>query len=108
MTISERAGKAVTLKTSGQCNCAQAVATVLADQTSLTEEQLRHITAGFCAGMGNMEATCGALIGAGIITGLATEGQGTLRLTKQIQEEFGRRCGGKVDERSVHGFPAVA
>lgn len=93
MTLNERAEKAATLKNSGQYNCAQAVAAVLADQTNLTEEQLTQITAGFCAGMGNMEATCGALIGAGMITGLKTEGKGTLRLTKQIQEEFGRRCG---------------
>ncbi|MDT3843175.1 MAG: C-GCAxxG-C-C family protein [Bacillota bacterium] len=93
MTIQERAEKAVELKLSGRCNCAQAVATVLADQTELSEEQLRMLTAGFCAGMGNLQATCGALIGAGMITGLKTEGRGTLSMTKQIQEEFGRRCG---------------
>ncbi len=93
MTINERAEKAAALKSSGQYNCAQAVAAVLADETSLTEEQLTQLTAGFCAGMGNMEATCGALIGAGMITGLKTEGKGTLRLTRELQEEFGRKCG---------------
>ena len=39
-----------------------------------------------------MEATCGALIGVGMIAGLKTEGRGTLGITRQIQEEFGRRC----------------
>ena len=93
MTLSERAEKAVELKTSGKYNCAQSVTVALSDQTKLSEEELRQISAGFCAGMGNLEATCGALIGAGMIAGLKTEGKGTLGTTKQIQEEFGRRCG---------------
>ena len=77
MTLSERAEKAVELKTSGKYNCAQSVTVALADQTKLSEEELRQISAGFCAGMGNLEATCGALIGAGMIAGLKTEGKGT-------------------------------
>ena len=93
MTLTERANKAVELKTSGKYNCAQSVAVSLADETGLTEDQLRQVSAGFCAGMGNLQATCGALIGAGMIAGLKTEGQGTLSKTKQIQEEFAKRCG---------------
>lgn len=93
MTLTERADKAVELKLSGGYNCSQAVTAVLADQTSLTDEQLKQITAGFCAGMGNLEATCGALIGAGMIAGLKTEGNGTLKIARQIQESFRERCG---------------
>ena len=93
MTLTERANKAVELKLSGGYNCSQAVTAVLADQTSLTDEQLKQITAGFCAGMGNLEATCGALIGAGMIAGLKTEGNGTLKIARQIQEAFRERCG---------------
>lgn len=93
MTLEERAERAVALKNSGMYNCAQAVTAALADQTGITEEQLKQVSAGFCAGMGNLEATCGALIGAGMIAGLKTEGKGTLGVTKQIQEEFGKRCG---------------
>ncbi len=93
MTLKERAQKAVELKASGQYNCAQAVTAVLADETPLAEEQLKAVSAGFCAGMGNLEATCGALIGAGMIAGLKTEGKGTLGITRQIQEEFAKRCG---------------
>jgi C_GCAxxG_C_C family probable redox protein len=93
MTLSERAEMAVELKTSGQCNCAQAVTIALSDQTNMTKEQLAQISAGFCAGMGNLEATCGALIGAGMIAGLKTEGKGTLGMTKKIQEEFANRSG---------------
>ncbi len=93
MTLSERAERAVELKNSGMYNCAQSVTAALADETDLTEEQLKQISAGFCAGMGNLQATCGALIGAGMIAGLKTEGRGTLGTTRMIQEEFGRRCG---------------
>jgi C_GCAxxG_C_C family probable redox protein len=93
MNIKERAEKAVQLKLSGGYNCSQAVTAALAEETNLTEGQLKPISAGFCAGMGNLEATCGALIGAGMIAGLKTEGRGTLGITRQIQEEFGRRCG---------------
>ena len=93
MTLNERTQKAVDLKNSGKYNCSQAVSIALADQTGLSEEQLFQATAGFCAGMGNMEATCGALIGAGMVAGLSTQGKGTLGLARQIQEEFGKRCG---------------
>ena len=93
MTLTERAEKAVEMKNSGRYNCAQAVTAALVDQTGLSEEQLKQISAGFCAGMGNLEATCGALIGAAMIMGLKSEGKGTLGITKQLQEEFGRRSG---------------
>lgn len=93
MTIHERAEKAAMMKGSGRYNCAQAVSAVLADQTELSEEQLSHITAGFCAGMGTMEATCGALIGAGIVAGLSTGGSGTLPIAGQMLREFKTLCG---------------
>ena len=93
MDINERAQKAVELKTIGGYNCSQAVTAVLADQTSLTQEQLKQVSAGFCAGMGNLEATCGAIIGAGMIAGLKTEGKGTLPVSRKRQETFKERCG---------------
>jgi C_GCAxxG_C_C family probable redox protein len=93
MTIQERAQKAVELKTKGGYNCSQAVTAALSDETSLAPEQLRQVAAGFCAGMGNLEATCGALIGAGMIAGLKTEGNGTLMQTRKILENFRERCG---------------
>lgn len=93
MTLQERAEKAVSLKTTGVYNCAQAVAAALADQTGLEESQLTQLSAGFCAGMGTMEATCGALIGAGMAAGLKTGGVGTLRCTRQMITAFREKCG---------------
>jgi hypothetical protein len=43
--------------------------------------------------MGNLEATCGALIGAGMIAGLKSEGNGTLKMTRTMIETFKERCG---------------
>ena len=93
MTIGERAERAVFLKTKGGYNCSQAVCAVLADRTGLTEEQMIELSAGFCAGMGTMEATCGALIGAGIAAGAETRGDGTLRCTRRMIAAFRERCG---------------
>ena len=93
MDINERADKAVELKLSGRYNCSQAVTAVFADMVELSDEQLKKLTAGFCVGMGNLEATCGALIGAGMIAGLLTDGNGTLKVTRNIQETFRNRCG---------------
>ena len=60
---------AVQLKHTG-CNCCQAVLCAFAEESGLSELQLRQIGAGFGAGMGCMEATCGALIGAQILLGM--------------------------------------
>ncbi len=96
----ERAALAVDIKTSGRGNCAQAVAAALADRTALAEDTLRNLTAGFCAGMGTMDATCGALISAGMIAGAATNGQGTLRCARAMLERF-RELSGAVTCRDL-------
>jgi C_GCAxxG_C_C family probable redox protein len=93
MNIEERAEKAAQLKMSGKLNCAQSVVTALSDQCDLSEEQLQMISAGFCAGMGTLQATCGALIGAGMVAGLKTKGQGTLACTRMMIKEFEKKCG---------------
>lgn len=93
MNIEQRANRAVELKQSGAYNCCQAVAAVLADQTGLDADTIRQIAAGFGAGIGNMEGTCGALSGAVIAAGLKTRGAGSVRYTRQINESFRRMCG---------------
>ncbi|MCR4934869.1 MAG: C-GCAxxG-C-C family protein [Oscillospiraceae bacterium] len=92
MTIEQRAEKAAQLKQTS-CNCCQAVLCALADQTGLSEAELLPIGSGFAVGMGNMEATCGALVGAVAAAGLALEGRGTLRYARQLSEGFRASCG---------------
>lgn len=56
-------------KAAGTHNCAQAVATTYADYMNMNEEDVSNITSAFGTGMGNMEGTCGAIVGAGVVIG---------------------------------------
>ncbi len=91
MDIKEKAAKAVELKQQHGCNCCQAVLLALKDQVNLTEEQLTQLGAGFGLGMGNMEGTCGALIGAAIIAGFNTNV--TKAAVRSMNERFKEMCG---------------
>lgn len=91
MDIQQKADFAVQYKQQHGVNCCQAVLRALSDEVELTEEQLINIGSQFGLGMGNMEATCGALIGAGIIAGLTTNGDRTK--ARQLNETFKGMCG---------------
>lgn len=96
MTIEERAEYAAELKVTGQCNCTQAVLKAFEDKLPVNSEELMKLTAGFAAGMGCMESTCGALIGAIVVAGDLTEGKGTPRYSREILLDFQQRCGGTI------------
>lgn len=93
MTINERAEKAAELKLTGACNCCQAVTKVFADTVNVDEATLQKMSAGFAAGMGCMEATCGALVGANMILGLRTNGEGSVRQSRELLANFREKCG---------------
>ena len=88
MDIKSCAKIAEEAKLSGKLNCAQAVLLALKEDSNLSEEDLKNIGAGFCAGMGNMEATCGALIGANIVLGMKTNGEGTIKSSRALIENL--------------------
>ena len=94
MTIEERAARAVELKAS--YNCAQAVVLSYADKLPLEEETLKKLAAGYGGGMGCMEGTCGALVGAVMVAGMLTDGQGTGRYAREILLGFRERCGATI------------
>ncbi len=96
MTNKERAEIAANLKAQGKCNCCQAVLSVYKDRIPLDENILQQTGAGFAAGMGCMESTCGALIGSVIVAGFLTEGRGTVGSAKTILEEFKEKSGALV------------
>lgn len=50
-------------------NCAQAIVSTYADVAGLDEQTAMNVANAFGGGMGNMEGTCGALVGAGIVLG---------------------------------------
>ena len=68
--MESRVKEVLNKKVSGKYNCAQAVACTYADIAHLDEETVYNTAAAFGAGMGCMEGTCGAIIGAGIVLGL--------------------------------------
>jgi C_GCAxxG_C_C family probable redox protein len=84
--------KAVEYKHSGY-NCCQAVVKALSDVGGVDEENLTKLASGFGAGMGCMEATCGALVGAAIMAGLAKDGKGSVMATRGILAKFNEYCG---------------
>ena len=92
MTIEERAEQAVALKNSS-CNCCQAVLAALRDQTGLSEEQALMLASGFGAGMGSMEGSCGALVGAVTAAGLHLQGSGAPRTARKLSLAFKDACG---------------
>ena len=73
-------------------NCAQAVLCAYADIAGIDEETAIRLAAPFGAGMGNMEGTCGAITGAGLVLGLASKGPSTKQM-RQIMNKFQERNG---------------
>jgi hypothetical protein len=49
---------------------------------------MEKIGSGFAVGMGCMEATCGALVGATIAAGLVKDGQGSAMAAREILNKF--------------------
>ena len=78
----------------GTHNCAQAIVSTYADVIGLDEEAAKNVANAFGGGMGNMEGTCGALVGAGIVLGLATKDRAKSRVgMRQIMIQFQQKNG---------------
>lgn len=72
-------------KRCGSHNCTQAVVCTYHDYTGIDEDTLKNVGNAFAAGMGNMEGTCGALVGAGVVLGLATKDKAkSIKAMRQI------------------------
>lgn len=81
-------------KRCGSHNCTQAILCTYHDYTGLDEEIIKHVGNSFAAGMGNMEGTCGAIVGAGIVYGLAARDKAkSVRGMREIMEKFQERNG---------------
>ena len=92
----ERAEQAVEFKHSG-FNCCQAVLKAFEDRTGMTDEQLKAVGSGFGGGMGCMKATCGALVGANMVLGLANDtGKPTTAVSREMLQEFEEKSGATI------------
>lgn len=79
-------------KRCGSHNCAQAVLCSYCDLTGIDEETSRNMTTAFAAGMGNMEGTCGAIVGAGIALSLITNDKAkAMKGMREIMTRFEER-----------------
>ncbi len=95
--MKSRIQEAVNRKLSGQYNCSQAVACTYADLTPLDEVLVARATSAFGTGMGSMDGTCGALIGAGVIIGLIDGDRVKARATmKEVINRFKQKNGSTV------------
>ena len=68
MTLDERMGYAAQRKK--EMNCCQAVLVAFADKLGKSEDDLLRLGSGFGSGMATMEGTCGALVGAIMVSSL--------------------------------------
>lgn len=75
-------------------NCAQAILHTYADVAGISEEAAMNIAGAFGGGMGNMEGTCGALVGAGLVLGLFNKDKvKSMKQMRQIMTRFQERNG---------------
>lgn len=81
-------------KRCGKCNCAQAVICTYCDKAGIDEATALNIGNAFAAGMGNMEGTCGALVGAGVVVGLINKDKAkSVKDMRKIISKFAERNG---------------
>lgn len=94
MTINERMDYAAQRKK--EMNCCQAVLVAFADQLGRSEEELLRLGSGFGLGMGTMEGTCGALVGAIMVSSLLSEKGTAMAASRAIMPRFKELCGATI------------
>lgn len=89
--------RAVAYKASGKYNCAQSVACAFADILHIDADTLYNSGNAFGRGMGCMQATCGALTGAGIALGHAIHDRhAAMKAMAEIHTRFQQQNGATI------------
>lgn len=85
-------------KASGKFNCAQAVACTYSDFTGVEADALAAAAAAFGTGMGCLEGTCGAIVGAGLVLGFHHHGDRAkaMQAQRRVLTAFHERNGATV------------
>lgn len=84
-------------------NCSQAVVMAYQEELPFDAQALMSLCAGFGSGMGTMDGTCGALVGAIMVAGLMTKGAGTIGMSRKILTRF-RELSGSIVCRELKGI----
>lgn len=91
----DRAEQAVEYKS--KMNCCQAVLAAFPEVTGFSEETMKRIGSAFGSGMGGMEGTCGALVGAEMVLGMKLfHGKPLHAKAKEMHQEFHNRAGSTI------------
>jgi len=81
-------------KRCGSHNCAQAVLHTYADIAGVDEDMAMNMANAFGTGMGCMEGTCGALVGAGMVLGMVNKDKvKSMKQMREIMTKFQQRNG---------------
>jgi C_GCAxxG_C_C family probable redox protein len=76
-----------------EMDCCQAVLVAFASELGMDEEKLLKFGSGFGSGLCTMEGTCGALIGAVMVSSLLAEKGSERAASRAIFERFKELCG---------------
>ena len=102
MTLDERMEYGARRK--GEMNCCQAVLVAFADRLGKDEDDLLRLGSGFGSGMATMEGTCGALVGAIMVSSLLSA-EGVARSnSRAIMSRFKELRGGATICRDLKGI----
>lgn len=92
-----RVADAVGRKQCGKYNCAQSVACAFADAADVSEDVLYRMAGAFGTGMGCLEGTCGALVGAGmVISAVSADRVAAMKRMRAVMEAFTLKNGASV------------
>ena len=86
-----------------EMNCCQAVLVAFADKLGKNEDELLRLGSGFGSGMATMEGTCGALVGAIMVSSLLSEKGTSMAASRTIFPRFKELCGGATVCRDLKG-----
>ena len=102
MTLDERMDYAAQRKK--EMNCCQAVLVAFADKLGKSEDELLRLGSGFGSGMATMEGTCGALVGAIMVSSLLSPDGEARNNSRAIMSRFKELCGGATICRDLKGI----
>ena len=102
MTLDERMDYAARRKK--EMNCCQAVLVAFADRLGKSEDELLRLGSGFGSGMATMEGTCGALVGAIMVSSLLSPDGEARNNSRAIMSRFKELCCGATICRDLKGI----
>ena len=102
ITLEERMEYAA--KRKREMNCCQAVLVAFADRLGKSEDELLRLGSGFGSGMATMEGTCGALVGAIMVSSLLSPDGEARNNSRAIMSRFKELCGGATICRDLKGI----